>query len=367
MQEELDPEEAKQRFGALKLLPVGDATGKAAAAAPIKIGSAPAELLEWLAPTDRPIASAATAWMNQFFTADDRFADTSGQSESDDAYSCQSLKWKFSTYETVTTIQGQSRYTELRNSTMRCIDECSDAAILSFSLPLPTNEHAEWYASQTETFESFRKPSGQIVDETDFLQQYLEGFEEQLYRGTYEQGAHWLDSRIRIVHRDRQGRMWNAIWEERCCLTDQGGFCHAARKIRLCSPRCARACQVVSHFSDLASNTSTTGQLIKQEQHTAIPIIGGMKIPAAPAELAGSDKFARTSGLNISLRVEVRSSPGTNDEFDDDDFCNGKDPATEWCTICVHIVPDCAPLVPCETAWYRMLPQLTSDWLQMKS
>ena len=61
MQEELDPEEAKQRFGALKLLAVGDATGKAAAAAPIKIGSAPAELLQWLAPTDRPIAMVGKA------------------------------------------------------------------------------------------------------------------------------------------------------------------------------------------------------------------------------------------------------------------------------------------------------------------
>ena len=260
MQEELDPEEAKQRFGALKLLPVGDATGKAAAAAPIKIRSAPAELLEWLAPTDRPIASAATAWMNQLFTSDDRFADPSRQSESDDAYSCQPLKWKFSIYETVTTIQGQSRYTELRNSTMRCIDECTDQAILSFNLALPANEHAEWYASQTETLESFRKPSGQIVDENDFLQQYLQTFEEQVYRGTHELGAHWLDSRIPMIHRDRQGRLWNAIWEERCCLTDQGGFCHAARKIRLWTPRCSRARQVVSHFNELANSR----QMIEQ-------------------------------------------------------------------------------------------------------
>ena len=322
MQEGLDTEEAKHRVGALKLLPMGDATGKAAAAAPIKIGSAPAELLESLAPHDRPIASAATAWTNQLFTADDRFADTSRQSESDDAYNCQSLKWKFSTYEMVTTIQGQSRYTELRNSTMRCIDECTDAAILSFNLPLPINDHAEWYASQTETFESFRKPSGQIVDETDFLQQYLKGFEEQLYRGTYELGAHWLDSRIRMVHRDRQGRLWNAIWEERCCLTDQGGFCHAARKVRLCSPYCARARQVVSHFSDLANSTITTGQLIKQETHTAIPIIGGTKIPAAPAELAGSDKF---SGIvEMAQTTEVRALDLLDEFFDFGDLLHVK-------------------------------------------
>ena len=73
MQEELDPEEAKHRFGALKLLPVGEATGKAAlaVAAPIKIGSAPAQLLEWLAPNDIPIASAATGWVDQLFIADD--------------------------------------------------------------------------------------------------------------------------------------------------------------------------------------------------------------------------------------------------------------------------------------------------------
>jgi len=71
---------------------------------------------------------------------------------------------------------------------------------------------------------------------------------------------------------------------------------------------------VVSHFSDLASNTSTTGQLIKQEQHTAIPIIGGMKIPAAPAELAGSDKFSDI--VEMAQTTEVRA-PDLLDEFFD--------------------------------------------------
>jgi len=313
--EEADAVEAEHRFDALKSLPVGDATGKGAA--PIKIGSAPAELLEWLAPSGRPIASAATAWVNQMFTSDARFSPS--QSESDDAYSCQPLKWKFSIYETVTTIQGQSRYTELRNSTMRCIDECTDQAILSFNLPLPANEHAEWYASQTETLESFRKPSGQIVDENDFLQQYLQTFEEQVYRGTHELGAHWLDSRIPMIHRDRQGRLWNAIWEERCCLTDQGGFCHAARKIRLWTPRCSRARQVVSHFNELADS----GQMIEQsaqQRHPAIPILGGMNIPAVSAELAGSGI------VGMAQTTAVRAPDLSEELFDFDDlFESGSD------------------------------------------
>lgn len=265
MQEELDPTEQQYQFAELKLLLVDSATS----GAPINIGTSPAAWLQRIAPTSGPKASVITDWVNEIFTSDHSLANLS-------THSCrQPMKCEFSTYEMVTTIRGQSQYTELQNSSMRCIDECTDHAVLSFNLPLPANDHVEWHASQTESLESFRRPRGQIADENEFLQQYLRDFEKQLDRGTQQLGANLLDTVLPFTYRDKQSRLWNAIWAERCCLTDQGGFCHAARKINLIGPRCSRASQVLAHFSVLkvlAERTNTTGLMSSQGPHERSPL-----------------------------------------------------------------------------------------------
>ena len=308
MQEEPVPEGAKYRFAEFQLLPVGGATDKAAAGAWIHIGSAPVESLQRLIPKVGPTASKAVALVNQIFTSDEL-----PSSQSHSAYSCQAaMKWKFDAYEMVTTIKGQSQYTELQNSFMRCIDDCTDQEILSSNLLLPANEHAEWYAVQTKTFESFRKPAGQIVDENVFLQHYLHAFEAQLHQGTHELGAHWLDSLVPFTHRDRQGRLWNATWEERCCLTDQGAFCHAARKIHLWSPRCLRAWQVVTHFNWLAGGTNAPAPV--QDSSPAIPIVGSMEIRAVSAELPRSKDFS-----DIVDKVQTTGAPDLLEDLFDFD------------------------------------------------
>ena len=333
MQEELDPNRREYRFAVPKLLYVDSATS----GAPINIGTSPAELLQRLAPRVGPTDSIAAGWVNQIFNSEDRFAGQSSESD----YTGQPMKWKFSTYEMVTTIRGQSQYTQLQNSSMRCIDEFTDQAILSFNLPLPANDHAEWHASQTESLESFRRPRGQIVDENEFLQQYLRAFETQLDQVTRQLGAHLLDVVLPFTYRDRQGRLWNAIWEERCWLTDQGGFCHAARKIHLISPRCARAMQV-KHLSGLAGMIVTTGQAVLEQPlyssaqpgtsafpypglssfsqapppspqlplypTTAVSVVRGMEIQAASATLPRSVKDASDMAQTMKERAPSSSS-----------------------------------------------------------
>jgi len=262
------------RFATLKLVPAdvsscGEGTG------PVKIDSIPAESLKRVSPVVALTASAATEWVNQLFSGVSR-------SQSDVGYSCKPMKWSFGTYEVVTTIQGESRYTELRNSSMRCIDECTDQAILSFNFPLPTDDQVEWYATQTEALESFRKPRGELVNEKSFMQQYVKAFQGQISEGE----PHEIESLINFTYRDRQGRLWNATWEERCCLTDQGDFCHAARKIRLWSPHCARALQVAAHFHRLAEReTKVSVRQPPQEHHRALPTVPVTELPATPPEM----------------------------------------------------------------------------------
>ena len=96
-----------------------------------------------------------------------------------------------------------------------------------------------------------------------------------------------MESRIPFTHMDKQRRLWNATWQERCYLTDQGGFCHAARKIHLQSPRCCRALQVAAHFRRLADGTDVpiVAALRIEEQHSALPIVTAMEITSESADL----------------------------------------------------------------------------------
>lgn len=229
------------------------------------------------------------------------------------------MKWGFSTYEVVTTIRGQSRYTELRNTPMRCIDDCTDQAILSFNLPLPTDEQVEWYATQTETLESFKKSRGEIMNENDFLHHHEHAFKGQLDQATPESGAHQVESCIPFTYMDKQRRLWNATWQERCCLTDQGGFCHAARRIHLRSPRCCRALQVAAHFSRLAEEADAP--IVKalpapQEPHSALPIVTAVEITSASA---GSSISAGSFEMKSEHVIEMAQA--TEGRVLDDPIC----------------------------------------------
>lgn len=138
MQEEAASEGHEYRFAALKLPVVGGATGNVGIT-PVKISLTPAESLQQVAPTVAPTATAATAWVNLLFADDDRVASPSCKSQTDHTHSSQPMQWKSSTNEVCTTIRGQTQFVELRNSTIRCIDECNDEAILSFKCPLHPN------------------------------------------------------------------------------------------------------------------------------------------------------------------------------------------------------------------------------------
>ena len=313
MQEEPAP---PYRFAALKLIPeaVGGDPIKA-----VKIESAPAVAFQQVAPVAAPTASAATAWVNHLFSSDDRFVGLNSQICW--PYSGAVMKWNFSTHEVVTTIQGQTRYTQLQNSTIRCIDECTDQAILSFNLPLPTEEQVEWYATQTQTLESFRKRLGEVVSEKNFLEQYVQAFQRHLQGQLQEdaRGAHQMEILIPFTHRDRQGRMWNATWEERCCLSDQGGFCHAARKVRLWSPLCSRAWQVAAHFLRLerADMTRVAALQAPQEVPYAVPIV------ASPSESRIVSQISAESSHHpvvLPQHPEVRYSQLTDQPTDDSDI-----------------------------------------------
>ena len=310
MQEEPAP---PYRFAALKLIPeaVGGDPIKA-----VKIESAPAVAFQQVAPVAAPTASAATAWVNHLFSSDDRFVGLNSQICW--PYSGAVMKWNFSTHEVVTTIQGQTRYTQLQNSTIRCIDECTDQAILSFNLPLPTEEQVEWYATQTQTLESFRKRLGEVVSEKNFLEQYVQAFQRHLQGQLQEdaRGAHQMEILIPFTHRDRQGRMWNATWEERCCLSDQGGFCHAARKVRLWSPLCCRALQVAAHFLRL-DRADMTRVAALQEVPYAVPTV------ASPSESRIISQISAESSHHpvvLPQHPEVRYSQLTDQPTDDSDI-----------------------------------------------
>jgi len=107
-----------------------------------------------------------------------------------------------------------------------------------------------WFGTQSCSIDSFKKWHGEIVDQASFELELLRSFAGQLNQGVQEPGVHRFEHSIPIVYRDRQGRLWNTVWEERCCLTDNGAFCHASRKIHSWGPRCYRAQQIALHFTN---------------------------------------------------------------------------------------------------------------------